>query len=98
MTRIADHIHKYQREILGTLIIYRCMVPGCPHYVHKKLATGRISTCWYCDESFVMTKKSVNLKKPHCLNCRVAHNANKRVKPEIAEAFLDTVLPNVVEK
>lgn len=98
MSKVENHIHKYQREKLGKLVIYRCMVPGCSHYVHKNLAVNRISICWYCDTPFVMTKKSVKLKKPHCQNCSVAHNAKPRPAAETASTFLETVLPNVVEK
>lgn len=98
MAKVADHIHKYQREKLGKQIIYRCMQPGCSHYIHPKLAVGRVSVCHYCGESFVMTKKSITLKKPHCLNCTVAHNAKPRPKEEEAATFLETILPGVVEK
>ena len=101
MAKKYDHIHKYERQRLGKSIIYKCALPGCPHYVHKLLAVGKISICWYCEVPFVMTKKSAGLKKPHCGKCAGAPNAKFRthaVTPETVDNFLETILPGVVDK
>ena len=101
MAAKLSHVHKYLRDKIGKMQIYKCALPGCPHYVRSNLAVNRISVCWYCDAHFVMTKNSIKLKKPHCPNCRIAHNAKpveipQEQRTEIATSFLETILPKVV--
>lgn len=68
----AKHsIHKYYRGVFqpsGT-IVYRCGIAGCPHFLFDPMVEGRISICWRCGVSFVVTKKSMKSKKMHCVNC-----------------------------
>jgi hypothetical protein len=94
-----DHIHKYFRDKLGKQFIYRCMLPGCPHYILAKLVLGRESLCNYCDTKFVIDKHNATLKKPHCPDCVVVHNAKPRPvmeRPMITAAdFLEKILPTI---
>ncbi len=70
MTKKISCIHKYQRTTLGkNFLIYRCMVPGCSHYVSAKLMLNRICECWRCGNPMVIDKYSAHLAKPHCENC-----------------------------
>ena len=71
------HVHKYLRSKLGKLIIFKCMIPGCAHYIRKELAENRFSLCWRCNEIFVMTKVQLLLKKPHCLTCTKGKNTDR---------------------
>lgn len=64
-------IHKLYRTQFkqsGT-IIYRCGIPGCPTFFYEPLIVGKISECWRCGESFVITKKTIRNKKLHCEDC-----------------------------
>jgi hypothetical protein len=102
MANKYSHIHKYLRDKLGKLIIYKCALPGCPHYIRQNLVVGKVSLCWVCNKEFVMTRAMAKLKKPHCPDCRIAHNA-KPVQPKneaasLTDNFLNNILPGVVEK
>lgn len=74
-------VHKYIYVIDGTRPIYRCIIPGCRHFIGEALILGQVSVCNRCDEEFVISKKMISprrVKKPHCDNCsRPAYN--KRV-------------------
>lgn len=70
--------HKYQRVELKSrqkgsrgepYTIFRCMIPGCTHYVPRDLVIGNMSICWRCGQEFQMTAASTYLKKPHCSAC-----------------------------
>lgn len=63
--------HKYQRFLVKgaksvSEAIYRCMHPGCPHYLTDRFIKGAIAECWRCGSEFVITKE---YKKPHCDKC-----------------------------
>ena len=70
MTR-GRHIHKYRRARLGKSIIYKCVMPGCSHFIQKSLIEGRVSVCWRCPNPFVITQLTLRNcpAKPHCENC-----------------------------
>jgi len=67
-----DHIHKYMRVNLGKngYVVFKCMIPGCPHYIRRELAVGRQSICWRCGRPMTLTMANTLLKKPHHLDCR----------------------------
>jgi hypothetical protein len=71
----TKHYHKYirialnkKRKIDGARV-YKCITPGCTHFIAENLAEGRLCLCWVCDELFTITKKAMKLKKPHCDKC-----------------------------
>lgn len=49
--------------------IFKCMLPGCTHWVARDLVVGNMSICWRCGKEFQMTLASTYLAKPHCANC-----------------------------
>lgn len=67
-------------------IIYKCMIPGCTHYVPRDLVVGNESICWKCGDSFQMSLATANLAKPHCLKC---------TKGKRGEASVDDVMTNL---
>jgi hypothetical protein len=71
MPKIAKHIHKYERVVLGKrgYTVFRCILPGCGHYIREELATGKMAICNRCENVFIMDKVAITLKKPHCLDC-----------------------------
>ena len=87
MTKKIDHIHKYQRTTIGMkkYLIYRCMIPGCHHYIEAKLILNRISECWRCGNPFVIEKYASSLAKPHCANC--IKSPKQDIVNKLAEIF-----------
>lgn len=65
-----NHIHKYKKILLGhRYTVFRCMQPGCTHYLHHSLIVGKFSVCWRCSGVFVISGKHKKLTKMHCDNC-----------------------------
>ncbi len=89
MTKKIDHIHKYQRTTLGRrkYPIYRCMTPGCTHYVDATLILNRICECWRCGKAMVIGKYAARLAKPHCDDC-IKKDDSDRIN-KIGELFTD---------
>lgn len=77
MAKPASHIHRYQRTKLGdNFIVYRCMLPGCAHYIRKELIMGKLCNCYRCGEDFIIGKKEMRRVRPHC-------GCVQRAKPDI---------------
>ena len=76
--------HKYKRIIFKKTghTIFRCMLPGCPHFIRKELLQGRKAICWRCNEEFEI--KNVELSKPHCDKC-----TKNRTKQQSIDKKLD---------
>lgn len=81
MNKYQEHAHKYVRVRLGKkdYIVFRCVRPGCAHYIRQELVIGKIAQCWRCGDEFVMNQKTAMLKKPHCTKCT---NSPGKVKAE----------------
>jgi hypothetical protein len=94
-----DHTHKYQRTRLGSFKksgheIYKCMIPGCPHYmIDMEAVVGRYSQCWGinprtgedCDHEVEMTRFIVfneKRKRPICYSCKEERKLSKLSKSE----------------
>lgn len=65
------HLHRYTRKKLGNngFTIFKCSLPGCPHYVREELAEGRLCACNRCGKEMILDKRAMTLKKPHCSDC-----------------------------
>jgi hypothetical protein len=65
--------HKYKRIEEKTRAIYKCVLPGCTHYLPESHIEGAISICWRqktgCEKIVVMDKLTIGLVKPHCEPC-----------------------------
>jgi hypothetical protein len=90
-------VHRYQRFRLkqSGKVVYRCMIPGCTHYLFEEFALGQKSICNRCDKEFVMTRAAMDLKKPHCLECtRGYKKKDEPSKPQTADVLqnLDNLL------
>ena len=73
--KVENHVHKYKRVDIGGkgYIIYRCMIPGCSHYLPtKELIINRETLCWDCNRITVYTQEMYNRKimDPLCEDCR----------------------------
>jgi len=88
MSKKAGHIHKLKRIKLGnkSYLVYKCVSPGCPHYFDVTLAEGRMCICWRCDEPMVITKATMDLAKPHCVDCT---KRKKEIPIEAIEEFIN---------
>jgi len=95
MAKKNNHTHQYVREKLGKQLIYRCILPDCSHYILARLVLGRKSLCNYCGAEFVIDKHNSTLRKPHCNECVVVHNAKPKpvlIKPSIQDANIESFL------
>lgn len=82
MPKFQEHAHRYVRVRLGKndYTVFRCVRPGCAHYVRQELVIGKIAQCWRCDDEFVMNQKTALLKKPHCAKCTITPGKIKEEK------------------
>ena len=72
MSKKPTHLHKYKRVFpwgKGKSPVYKCMVPGCAHYIVPGLLMGKICECWRCGSAMVIGKYASTLVKPHCNDC-----------------------------
>lgn len=60
---------RYLEKCPGTEV-FKCMIPGCPHYLSRELAVGRDSVCWKCGETLTLNMENTTLKNPTHLYCR----------------------------
>ncbi len=68
--KYPDHLHKYKRIDLGNkFMVYKCQRPGCSHYVPIKLSEGKLCECNRCNQPMIMTKATMDLARPHCIDC-----------------------------
>jgi formylmethanofuran dehydrogenase subunit E len=68
--KFPDHLHKYKRIKLGNgYKVYKCINPGCSHYVSVKLVEGQICQCNRCGQPMVMDRAAMQLARPHCYSC-----------------------------
>lgn len=68
----TKHLHRYERAFLGkkgTYEVFRCNLPECTHYLPKRLVKGKLSICNRCGGELIMDTRSMNLEKPHCVDC-----------------------------
>ena len=67
-----DHVHKYERTKMGDKkwVVYRCIHPGCPHYVLPEMLVHREARCHHCDVTFIIDKECSKLARPSCDECR----------------------------
>ena len=85
MSKKSNHIHRYHRRKQGNRghQIYKCVVPGCTHYIDTKMADGRICECNRCGKPFVLDKRACKLAKPHCLECVRTNEAAKKIEDRL---------------
>lgn len=84
MVPTKHEVHQYKRVNLEKSIVYRCVIPGCSHYVRKAFIINRIAVCPYCGKNYVITPKIAQLKTLHCNDC----TNSKKIKPEEVNEFL----------
>ena len=88
--------HKYQRlrwksaKSREPYYIYKCMIPGCTHYVPRDLVIGNETICWKCNKTIIMDSQMTYLAKPHCKKCTASKKS--QVSLEEVESNLDKLL------
>lgn len=96
---MARHIHKYKRVKIGKnkdYEVYRCMVPGCSHYVQAELVENRETICWLCDKPFILAVHLLRMK-PICEPCRDMRKSGQKAQP-IEDFSLEDMLANMAAK
>ena len=77
---MREHIHKYLRVIHNKLpgyTVFKCVIPGCTHWIRKELLLARKSICWICNTEMVLNTQDLTMKKPRHFECR-------RVREDVA--------------
>ena|SRR5215204_6076621 len=65
-------VHQYVRVMDGERPIYRCILPGCSHFIGEALILNKVSLCNRCGEEFIIGKSMIQprrIVKPHCDRC-----------------------------
>ena len=81
-------VHMYERVPRTNLkkeIIYRCILPGCSHWIRQSLLFNRKAICPRCNHVFIVSKAMSKLKKPHCEDCTKTQHV--RIKESEIEIF-----------
>lgn len=68
-SKTHEGAHQYRRVRLGKekdYIVYRCIKPGCPHYIPKEMLPGKTSVCWKCGKEFIVQTSNLQQAKPTC--------------------------------
>lgn len=69
-TGALRHVHRYMRTRPRNEIIWKCMLPGCTHFIPLNITViGRNSICWECGEVFTMEEHHLNQEMPKCDTC-----------------------------
>jgi hypothetical protein len=69
-----NHVHRYEKTKLGKkkdYIIFRCVLPGCSHFVLPETLKGRECECFICHKTFILGPLSKLTTRPHCSDCRL---------------------------
>jgi hypothetical protein len=75
---------KYKRKDGTEWIVFKCQLPHCTTHKPAALLIGDFCECWVCGRAFQMTKRTLQLKKPHCVICTGTSNAHlKRAKKPV---------------
>ena len=89
-TAHPDKPHKYLRiKVKGRTSIstyrWRCVLPGCHHYLLEDFIVGAVCICWRCGDDFVIDKVT-KLLKPHCRKCTRRRDEEEEQLPAIEES------------
>jgi len=72
-TANTKHIHKYMRQQLKHVNVWRCGLPTCNHWMPpnlEELLLGRASICNECGVTFPLDEDSMLEDMPRCFKCR----------------------------
>lgn len=96
----SRHNHVYKRVNLGKdkeYIVYKCIKPGCSHFVREELILDRVAECPECEGIFTIKKPNLSRKVLIiCLPCRKKHG--KKVIPNIDKDRLNTVTDSLLSR
>lgn len=84
------HIHKYKRiRFKSGHTIFRCMLPGCSHFIREELLQGREAICWKCKKAFIIL--TIELKFPHCENCYRGRKKEVKFDKDAIDILMSTI-------
>lgn len=102
-TQRRHPVHQYVRKELKRkmtdepYVIFRCMIPGCTHYLREELAEGQKSICNRCGKDFILTKAAMELKKPHCVECTRGYKRKGKLDERVSVADIALNLDKLLE-
>lgn len=68
--RIVRENGKKKLIKVGGYPIYRCVIPGCSHYLPRSNTLGARCICHRCGEEMTMLTYNLNEVRPHHRECR----------------------------
>jgi DNA-directed RNA polymerase subunit RPC12/RpoP len=76
----AEHTHQYRRVTTPKSTVFRCVLPGCRHYLRPEFAEGAYSLCPRCGGQFVLNSRNMKLENPHCDECTYRRNQSEEIE------------------
>lgn len=78
--------HQYYKVKYKTgTLVFRCGLPGCPHFVYEPMIVNRTSLCYRCHKEFIITRKTIRSKRFHCEDCTLG----RKGKIDTLDTLLD---------
>lgn len=72
-TKSKRHVHKYHKILFSFAKVWACALPDCLHYMPQhmeKMAEGKATLCWGCNEQMILTPINMTDDKPLCITCK----------------------------
>ncbi len=118
---MSNHkIHKYKLVNLQRdkkkepYLVYKCMLPGCSHYLRLDLADNREALCNKCNSIFVLARNVIYSNgrhtptvKPICAACKDPNRGYARTKgvkaipvenKEVVDKSIDDLMNSILPK
>lgn len=97
------HVHKFKMARYKTGTKYFFCASDCSFKIDRKLALGKKSICWRCNQSFEMNKYSISLNEPHCPDCHHSKVAKSNLsennhEPVSVDQILLQIDPNKFDR
>lgn len=68
---ILKHVHKLKKHVYKKtgMEVYFCTLPDCSFKNEVPFLLGKEALCNICNNSFLITERTLRLLRPHCSNC-----------------------------
>ena len=102
--KIKTHTaHRYQKRFFPSgKVFWSCTLENCSHYRHDFDVIGKSAICWYCGNTFTVTRQQISSGqvKLHCSDCFSPRGFGKKKYDEQLKARIEKnqgVLEGVIE-
>jgi hypothetical protein len=98
---VGKHVHKLRKYTYpkgGS--VYFCTLPDCQFKIEVPFALGKETICNICEQPFLINKRTLSLKEPHCSNCGriqvLDENGKKRYVRKVSNKVLGSIARETV--